>query len=234
MQTLLRIVEAWAATPEGMAVILGTIGAIGLVVREALRALAARLEGKRAARATYALDVAERAAARIYEDTASKVKRAAADGKLDPQERVEMRRAAVETAIVIAREEGRNLVEEVGKDALPRLIDAAVGRLKSRALPASLSRLAPVVLLALVSCAGMGVEQNLPQAQDAVRGAHSPTLTSTVTVGGGADTRAVAVTVTITQDAHVTAEARQAQRGGTTGAVDNAPTASPSLSVPGL
>lgn len=136
-EVVLNFVLNWAMTPEGTVVILGWISAAGYLVTRLIRVRAE----KKGAAAVKVLDYAERAVQEVYSEVVSAMKAASKDGKITPEEIKQAQTAALSRTIEIARRDGVDAVREVGHEALPRIIETAVGRVKERALPASLAHI---------------------------------------------------------------------------------------------
>ena len=136
-EIVVNFVLNWAMTPEGTVVILGWLAGAGYVVRGFVR----RKAEKKGAAVVKALDYAEQAVSEVYGEVVAGMKAASKDRKITPAEIAQVRAAALARTIDIAKRGGSDVVREVGQDVLPRIIETAVGRVKERALPASLSHL---------------------------------------------------------------------------------------------
>lgn len=91
-----------------------------------------RLQRRRFAKVLHVLEAAVDETYRVYVET---IKAARADGRLTPEERRHARELARERALVLGRDQGIDVLAELGRDYLDLWIARSVKRLKRRAKP---------------------------------------------------------------------------------------------------
>lgn len=90
------------------------------------------LRQARTRRVRRALAALEAAVEQTYHEYVRALKDGRADGRLTPEEQAQARRRACERAIVIAREQGIDLIRELGADFIDLWISRIVRKLKRR------------------------------------------------------------------------------------------------------
>lgn len=131
MDTIKEILVRAATSPEAIGMAANAVVVVAGLVSAAIAARWVRGNARRAK----ILAIAERAAREVHEEFVRALKEKSTDGSLTAEDAREAARLGVKKAIEIGRGEGIDLAREVGAEAIPRLVDWAVGRLKARGLP---------------------------------------------------------------------------------------------------
>ena len=89
-------------------------------------------QSSRLARRRRAVDFLEAGVVSTYERYVREIKRARNDGRLTAAERRRARELALESATAMARKQGIELLDTLGRDHVDRLIERVIRRLKRR------------------------------------------------------------------------------------------------------